>query len=260
MRKVAAPPADSYQPSDGSTCTTIGPRRNKNRSQCRYNLPVDLLSGRCGGFLHTIGQKVLCSRPAWHLSLSPQPAPNLQTLPSILAAILAAAECYVCPPAAGAAAPLKEPPMRRFCGRDSWQGQGVMDHLSQRSHRGRLRKDLSKLCKMFPDSMRFGIRTIFCKTICNNNLHQWHRVGNGPCLFQCAKDGVSSVLAGQGKRRGRATQRLRPHFPDTLTGPVSSVKPHAGKRQPAYRTFSRRSERPAGPGRSLFSWYHRASE
>lgn len=106
---------------------------------------------------------------------------------------------------------------------------GVIDLHSQRRHRGRARKDLSKLCKIFPDSPRLGIRAIFRKVLSNNNLQIWRRVGNGLCLFQCAKDGVSSVLAGQGKRRGRATQRLRPHFPDILTGPVSSVKPHAGK-------------------------------
>jgi hypothetical protein len=130
---------------------------------------------------------------------------------------------------------------------------GAIDQHSEHRHRGCARKDLSKLCKMFPNSGRLQIGASSRKMFSNNNLRVWHRVGNGPCLFQCAKDGVSSVLAGQGKRRGRATQRLRPHFPDILTGPVSSVKPHTRKRQSAYRTFSLLSERPAGPGRSLFS-------
>ena len=138
--------------------------------------------------------------------------------------------------------------MRRFCGRDSWQGQGVMDHLSQRSHRGRLRKDLSKLCKMFPDSMRFGIRTIFCKTICNNNLHQWHRVGNGPCLFQCAKDGVSSVLAGQGKRRGRATQGLRSYLREQIFRPVPKLQLAPRWKNREKRTFSPQQDVPWARG------------
>ena len=90
------------------------------------------------------------------------------------------------------------------------------------------------------------------KALYHNTLTSIGPFGNGPCQLLRAKSGVSSVLAGQGKRRGRATQGLRSLFWSILLAPAYRVgtRFHAGGSPHKKPHILAICERPEGPGRS----------